>query len=385
MPVMTDQPCDDEGELRERKRFYTRQIEALQIEEGDAITDSAEAYYLMKQRGIENVVVLGVHTNMCVLGRPFGIRQLDRLGMNVVLMRDMTDTMYNPREEPFVNHFTGNDLVFEHIERHWCPTITSDDILSEEVEPFRFPGDTRKHLVIVTGEKEYKTANTLPKFALEELGMDFKISLVYADVENGSHFPGLEVIGDADVVLLSVRRRNLTKSQLDLFRAHLDAGKPLVGIRTASHAFHQRKPETAPEGLDQWRDFDPAILGGNYHGHLGAKIATFAQIDAKRADHPILAGIEGRRFQTYGSLYQVRPLTGTATPLLIGSAYGEKETEPVAWTNVSPSGGRVFYTSLGHPYDFGVTQFRTLLRNAIFWAVEKEVPDEGGKEGDTDC
>lgn len=384
MPVKTDQPCDDEGELRERVRFYSKQIDTLEIGEGDAITDSAEAFYLMKQRGIENVLIMGVHTNMCVLGRPFGIRQMVQAGQKVALVRDLTDTMYNPREEPFVNHFTGNDLVVGHIERHWCPTITSDQILGGDSEPFRFPGDQRKHLAIVMGEREYRTADTLPKFALEELGRDFQISLVFAEAENGNHFPGLEVIADADVVLLSVRRRNLSKEQLALFRDHLAAGKALVGIRTASHAFHQNKPGELPEGLDEWRDFDPAVLGGNYHGHLSGKITTFAQATKNHADHPILAGVGTARFQTYGSLYQVSPLEKEVTVLMQGTAQGESEGEPVAWTRTGPGGGRVFYTSLGHPYDFDLTDFRRLLRNAIYWAAEKEIP-ASGEAGDEEC
>lgn len=374
MPVKTDQPCDDR-ELRERKRFYTRQIDTLEIAPGDAITDSAEAYYLMHQRGITNVVLLGVHVNMCVLGRPFGIRQMVRLGQNVALMRDMTDAMYDPREEPFVNHFTGNDLIFEHIERYWCPTITSGDVLGDGVT-YRFPEDQRKHLVIVMAEDEYKTEDTLPPFALKELGRDFKISLVHGDVKNPSHLPGLEVLRQADVLLLSVRRRNFAKEQLDLFRQHVAAGKALIGIRTASHAFHQRNAP-APAGLDEWRDFDPAVLGGNYRNHHGNKLTTFAKADPKAATHPILRGVDTAQFQTYCSLYQVRPLADTATVLLNGTAQGIKESEPVAWVNARPGGGKVFYTSLGHPYDFGITAFRTMLRNAVYWAAEIESVTDG--------
>ncbi len=65
---------------------------------------------------------------MCVLGRPFGIRQLRKLGMNVVLVRDLTDAMYNPRRAPYVSHARGTELVVEHIEKHWCPSIVSDDL-----------------------------------------------------------------------------------------------------------------------------------------------------------------------------------------------------------------------------------------------------------------
>jgi putative membrane-bound dehydrogenase-like protein len=124
---------------RNPKLPWKRQIETLEIYDGDAITDSGEAYYLMRQKGITNVIVMGVHTNMCVLGRPFSIRQMVNQGQNVVLMRDMTDTMYNPAMRPKVTHFAGTDLVIEHIERYWCPTITSAELLGGE--PFRFSGD----------------------------------------------------------------------------------------------------------------------------------------------------------------------------------------------------------------------------------------------------
>lgn len=125
-------PIDDSDggceEAAKNYRAWSRQHAALKIEDGDAITDSDEAYHLMRSRGIENVVVMGVHTNMCVLGRPFGIRQLVKLGFNVVLVRDLTDAMYDPRQPPFVSHARGTELVVEHIERYWCPTILASDL-----------------------------------------------------------------------------------------------------------------------------------------------------------------------------------------------------------------------------------------------------------------
>ncbi len=140
LPIEDSEPCEDTLP-REKVRFYTRQHLALEIMPPDAITDSAEAYYLMKQRHIKHVIVMGVHTNMCVMGRPFGIRQLTYQGMDVVLMRDMTDCMYNPAQKPYVDHFTGLDLIIGHIEKYWCPTITSADILGGK--PFRFAADAR--------------------------------------------------------------------------------------------------------------------------------------------------------------------------------------------------------------------------------------------------
>jgi len=135
----SDGGCDCQPQCSTKNKMDRHQVAAVKIKPGDAITDSAEAYYLMKQRGIKNVIVIGVHTNMCVLGRPFSIRQMVYQKQNVLLMRDLTDTMYNPRKRPFVSHFRGTDLVIEHIEKYWCPTITSADFVGGK--PLKFKGD----------------------------------------------------------------------------------------------------------------------------------------------------------------------------------------------------------------------------------------------------
>ena len=88
----SDGGCDDSPPCNRTGPYpWTRQIATLEIADGDAVTDSAEAYHLMQQRGIDNVIVMGVHLNMCVLGRPFSIRQMVAQGKNVLLMRDLTD------------------------------------------------------------------------------------------------------------------------------------------------------------------------------------------------------------------------------------------------------------------------------------------------------
>ncbi len=108
---------------------WKRQIAAIEIAGVDAITDDGqETWNLLASRGIDNVILCGVHLNMCVLGRPFAIRQMTVLGKNVALMRDMTDTMYNPERPPGVSHFDGTALMVEHVERYWCPSFTSTDI-----------------------------------------------------------------------------------------------------------------------------------------------------------------------------------------------------------------------------------------------------------------
>lgn len=122
---------------------WVRQHAGIAVDaERDAISDSGvEIWNLLTARKIDQVILLGVHTNMCVLGRPFGLRQMAKNGKNVVLMRDMTDTMYNPKRWPYVSHFEGTRRIVEHIEKFVCPTITSDQILGGS--PFRFKGDDK--------------------------------------------------------------------------------------------------------------------------------------------------------------------------------------------------------------------------------------------------
>lgn len=136
----SDMGCSCTGEKCTIRSPWTRQIATIEIGEADAITDNGqETWNLLAERGIENVILCGVHLNMCVLGRPFAIRQMVRLGKHVALMRDMTDTMYNPERPPGVNHFAGTALVVEHVEKYWCPSFTSSDLTGGK--PFRFKGD----------------------------------------------------------------------------------------------------------------------------------------------------------------------------------------------------------------------------------------------------
>jgi putative heme-binding domain-containing protein len=370
-----DGGCDDEPACRNFKA-WNRQIDTIAIEPGDAITDSDEAYHLMRARGIDRVLVAGVHTNMCVLGRPFSIRQLVAEGMTVALIRDLTDTMYNPRRAPFVNHFTGTDLVVEHIERYWCPTTTSADLAGGA--PFRSPDDRRPHLVVAMAEDEYKTAETLPAFALRELGRDFRVTLVHAPQENPNSLPGIvEALADADLLLLSVRRRALPEAQLQSIRDFVAAGKPIVGIRTASHAFALRQG-AVPDGAAVWPEFDRDVLGGNYHNHHGADVPAFARVEPSAnvpgREDSILIGVPKSEFKVASSLYMNEPVSKNAKVLLRGRAGDRQPHEPVAWTHASPAGGRVFYTSLGAPGDFEIPAFRRLLLNGIFWAAGLPIP-----------
>ena len=133
----SDMGCSCTGRKCEIRTPWTRQIASIEIGPDDAITDDGqETWNLLAGCGIDNVILCGVHLNMCVLGRPFAIRQMVTLGRNVALMRDYIDTMYNPERPPGGTHFTGNALMIEHVEKYWCPSFTSTDLTGRA--PFRF-------------------------------------------------------------------------------------------------------------------------------------------------------------------------------------------------------------------------------------------------------
>jgi nicotinamidase-related amidase len=116
------EPCGEAGPPYP----WTRQTPLIDILPEDAVSDDGqEIFNLLQERGIEDVIVMGVHTNICVLGRPYGIRQLVRLGKRPVLCRDLTDSFHrDPR-----GHAWGTEQVVAHVERRWCPTVTSDQLL----------------------------------------------------------------------------------------------------------------------------------------------------------------------------------------------------------------------------------------------------------------
>jgi nicotinamidase-related amidase len=120
--------CDDPTPIPHYE-IDRHQHAAIKIIGYDVVSDKGqEIYNFLEQEERKNVVLMGVHTNMCVLGRPFGIRQQKYLGKNVVLCRDLTDALYDPRDEPFVSHTRGVELVIEHIEKYWCPSILGESL-----------------------------------------------------------------------------------------------------------------------------------------------------------------------------------------------------------------------------------------------------------------
>ncbi len=399
----SDEGCEN-ADCKPHKA-WTKQIDALTINDQDLISDSgAEIGVYFKKKGIKNVILMGVHTNMCVIGRSFGLRAMKRMGMNVVLMRDMTDLMYNHKMAPYVNHFTGLDLIVEYIETYVCPSIVSTDFTGKK--QFRFKGDKRPRIAFLTAESEYRANQRLPEFTHElalkknihcdfALGIpimndakkdaDPKVKAEYAaygmpiDTDGTKTFPptrhnleNLQILEDADLAVIFIRRRALEPEKMAMIKDYVASGRPILGIRTASHAFDAKgnvpregggivaAKESASEFLEQWPGFDEQVLGGNYQGHYGhLNTGTDVSVVPGMENHPVLKGVV-LKFNSPNWLYQNRPLrTSKAQVLLLGSNPGVPD-EPVMWIN-----GKVIYTSLGHWDDWKIESFKNLMFNSV--------------------
>ena len=125
----SDEGCDTPGD--KPHKAWSREIETLTIAPGDIISDKGdEIYNALRQRNIDTLLYMGVHANMCILNRSFGIRQMSKWGLRCILVRDLTDSMYNPASRPYVSHTEGTELVIQHIEQYWAPSVTSNELLS---------------------------------------------------------------------------------------------------------------------------------------------------------------------------------------------------------------------------------------------------------------
>jgi nicotinamidase-related amidase len=142
MPATLTDPglcsCDSPAPCNETPSHGIRQTTVIDIAPGDIVTDDGQEFYnVLEERGIADVLLMGVHLNICVLSRPYGIRQLAYWGKRPVLCRDLTDSFHRDAR----GHFWGTRQVAAYIERRWCPTVTSDQLVGGE--PFRFASDDR--------------------------------------------------------------------------------------------------------------------------------------------------------------------------------------------------------------------------------------------------
>jgi len=246
--------------------------------------------------------------------------------------------------------------------------------------------DSRPHVVFVTGDDEYRSEITMPMIAaILEKSHHFRTSVARAvpRPQTKDNIEGLEALETADVMVMFTRFRALPDAQLQRILKYVESGRPIVGLRTSTHAFLY--PDDSPhQALND--GFGHDVFGQKWITHHGHQSSTDVAIDAGSRDHPILRGVTP--FHAASWLYHVMPLAGGPNTILLnGTSVNSSHlqrlaeyplTQPVAWTRQYKS-ARVFFTTLGHPADFDAVPMRRLLVNAIYWALGKDVPTGGAQ------
>ncbi len=260
-------------------------------------------------------------------------------------------------------------------------TVTRGQFL---LSPFAFSAPVAKpKILFVCGDHEYSGESTLPLFGQEltqRYGLTTQTIKSSPDQNGETDIPGLEALNDATLAVFFLRWRQLPIEQLALISKYVDAGKPVIGLRTTSHAFNY--PRTDERSMwNRWAaDVFGAPPGWNVegHSHYGHLSTTRVSVNAKLKHDPLLKGLS-QGFVAPSWLYNVVPKyppTG-AKVLLYGAAINPNKPavrNPVAWTWNNRFGAKAFYTSLGHPGDFALEPFQRLLTNAVFWAIGAKEP-----------
>lgn len=227
------------------------------------------------------------------------------------------------------------------------------------------------HILFLISEdpNNYEAHKTIPRFArMLNRDHNFETTVLQGEGDlNAFYFPDLHsAIAEADLLVIFFRRIALPVDQLNAIKNYIDNGNPLVGIRTANHGFSVRQGDgTIPDGYEDWWAFVSDVLGCENRGYGSPALGTRVKLVPEMIDHPIL---DGQRMQWHstGNVYHNKLLDKDITVLITGQVEGD--VEPIAWTRMAGD-SRIFYTSLGHPADFGVSSFRSLLVNAIRWGL----------------
>ncbi|MFT5499064.1 MAG: putative membrane-bound dehydrogenase-like protein [Kiritimatiellia bacterium] len=235
------------------------------------------------------------------------------------------------------------------------------------------------HVLFMIGEHEYGTRESLPDFAEAELtprGITYSLIFAKSDDRRSVDchvFPGLaDALSKADVLFVSVRRRFPPAADLALLKKWVADGKPVIGLRTSSHAFGEREKGQgyqAPAGHAAWPEFDREVFGVSYTGHVGSKTEAVVFAEREVQSLPIWDGVKlAGEVAVDSHLYYSKDLDSEAICLIRGKVKGTPAEEPVAWT-LQKGKSRRFYTSLGSVEDMKLPFLRRLLVNAMYWST----------------
>ncbi len=269
-----------------------------------------------------------------------------------------------------------------------------------------------KNIVLISGDEEYRSEEALPQLAkILAKHHGFTCTVLFAVGKDGTidpnqldNIPGLEALRKADLMIIATRFRDLPDDQMKEIVDYVESGRPVVGLRTATHAFELKKSKTyarynwrsKEEGWDD--GFGRQVLGETFISHHGNhnKEGTRGLIAPGAESSPIVRGIKDGDIWGTTDVYGVRlPLPGDSKPLILGQVIdtmtatgkpveGKKNNPmmPVAWTKTftgqSGKPARVFATTMGAATDLQSEGTRRLLVNASYWAVglEDKIPAE---------
>ena len=268
-----------------------------------------------------------------------------------------------------------------------------------------------KHIVLVGGDEEYRSEEALPLLGkILAVHHGFKCTVLFAidpdtgeiNPEEQTNIPGLHNLGSADMMVLFTRFRELPDDQMKYIVDYTNAGKPVMGLRTATHAFSYSRNLESPYAKYSFNseEFDGGygrqVLGEtwiNHHGNHG-KESTRGLIDTEMKDHPILKGVE----DVWGAtdVYGTTTLAGNPQVLLHGqvlvgmepsdSPKPDTPTMPLAWiktyTGEQGVASRVFCTTMGASVDLESEGLRRLLVNACYWCMGLENQISGKSQVD---
>ncbi len=258
-----------------------------------------------------------------------------------------------------------------------CIIPITDSIAQDETDPL--------HVVVIVGTHHYSAHRSMPPFAEELKRLGFRTTLVMGqgdpEKKTKNVLPGIQALADADVAIFYTRFLNLPVKEWQPIVDYVKSGKPVIGLRTANHAF--KFPADDPRV--NWNDgFGKRVLGTPYIAHQATK--TNINVVSKHKTHPILHGVTTTNWESPAKLYLTRlepgcvPLVvgeGEGKPRLLEKSFGtihvdQSETDVVAWTWQNEWGGKVFATSLGHAGDFAEASFTRMLLNSVYWATNRE-------------
>ena len=258
-----------------------------------------------------------------------------------------------------------------------------------------------KHIVFLSGDEEYRSEESMPQIAkIASVRHGFRCTVLFAiNRETGEiapetldNIPGLEALKTADLLVMFVRFRELPDDQMKLIIDYTNSGKPILGLRTATHAFRYVKHRDSPYAKYSFenREFEGGygrqVLGETWVNHYGThqKESTRGLIAPGMENHPIVRGCD----DIWGAsdVYDLTTLCGDCTPIILGQVLkgmdphdapnSGKKPLPVAWTKTytgsSGKASRVFTTTMGHPLDFTSEGFRRLLINGCYWCLRME-------------